>query len=77
MTPKLEIEKKEDLIPSGRAAPTSKSPESPNAGATWAGEGGMPGMSVHDPSSCIVLMMTMAKDDRYENEHSDDRPKTL
>ena len=58
--------KNEEPIPSGKAAPTSKSPESPNAGATWgwAGEGGRPGMSVHDPSSCIVLMMTMAKDDR-------------
>ena len=57
---KIKKIKKEEPIPSGRAAPTSKSPESPNAGATWAGEGGRPGMSVHDPCSCIVLMMTIA-----------------
>ena len=57
---KIKKMKKEEPTPIGRAAPTSKSPESPNAGATWAGEGGRPGMSVHDPSSCIVLMRTMA-----------------
>ena len=41
--------KKEEPIPSGKAAPTSKSPESPNAGATWAGEAGLECQSMTPP----------------------------